>query len=191
MAIMMKRTLVLEGHYAGKNIILAGYRFVNGEIVVTGPEKDVVGITTYLGRCYQAKWKEDPHGQRDIHTDPEQDAEHPVPGEVQPDRGGSVEEGAAHGGGDGDPEGGGTEHHSEGDGHEHAGVDNGVNLKLAFALNCLDPDNDTHWTQTGIPMLAVVAKAYGDETVGRKEIEMAIPGYNREKAIEKALAEIE
>lgn len=191
MAINLKRTLILEGHFAGKTVVLAGYKFTDGEIVIQGPEKDVVGISTYLERSYQAKWKEDPDGQHNLHADPEQDAEHPVSGEVQPDGGRSDTEDAAHSGGDGNPEGGGTERDSEGDGHGHSGVDNGVNEKLALVVKSLDPDNNSHWTQSGIPMLAVVAKAYGDESVTRKEVEVAVPGFNREASVENALAMIE
>lgn len=48
------KTLVLAGHYAGATVVLAGYGFKDGRMKLTGPEKDIDGVSRYLGKCYQA-----------------------------------------------------------------------------------------------------------------------------------------
>lgn len=56
----------------------------------------------------------------------------------------------------------------------------------------LDPDVDSHWVMTGAhkgkPKLQSVEDAYGKAGLTRQDIEAAMPGYNRAKATEAALA---
>lgn len=57
----------------------------------------------------------------------------------------------------------------------------GEELTLADALNKLNPDDDSHWTKTGLPNLQVLNEWMGRK-VGRDEIEEVSAGFNREIA---------
>ena len=52
--------------------------------------------------------------------------------------------------------------------------------KLIAALNTLDPQDDTHWTQTGLPALLIVKRAAGMVSVTRADVLEAAPGLTRE-----------
>ncbi len=59
------------------------------------------------------------------------------------------------------------------------------------AMLKLDPENDDHWVKhgsaKGLPKLNAVEEAYGKAGLGRQDLEAAMPGWNREKAIGAAL----
>lgn len=97
---------------------------------------------------------------------------------------------------------------ANGDGHEHAGVvkfeesadipepaepEAVGNEAVAAALMKLDPENDEHWVRTGAaagkPKLAAVEEAFGRAGLTRQDLEAALPGWDRDKAIAAALAE--
>lgn len=93
-----------------------------------------------------------------------------------------------------------------GDGHEHAGVpqfpedkdyraeepSSSVNEDIKRAIYKLDPENDSHWVlaggHKGLPKLQAVEDAYGKAGLTRQDTNAAAPGYNRDAAIEAALA---
>ncbi len=95
---------------------------------------------------------------------------------------------------------------ASGDGHEHAGVpqfpedadyraeepSSSVNEDIKRAVLKLDPENDSHWVMTGahkgMPKLQAVEDAYGKAGLTRQDTNAAAPGYNRDAAIEAALA---
>ena len=54
--------------------------------------------------------------------------------------------------------------------------------KIQTALNQLDPTNDQHWTDDGLPREGVVRKLASDQTISRKEIQEARPGFQRTPA---------
>lgn len=53
-----------------------------------------------------------------------------------------------------------------------------MNEKIRDALSALDPNNAEHWTGQGLPSMAVVCQLLG-ETVTRKQVEEAAPGFCR------------
>ena len=65
------------------------------------------------------------------------------------------------------------------------------NGEIAAALKKLDPENDDHWVMTGthkgLPKLFAVEEAYGRAGLTRQDLEAALPGWNRDKALEAAL----
>lgn len=92
---------------------------------------------------------------------------------------------------------------SEGDGHEDTGLPKfevekdrpqpeepsiEKNREILVALQKLDPNEDSHWTTTGKPMLKVVEDVYGRAGITRQDVESAAPGYNRDKALEALMA---
>jgi hypothetical protein len=52
--------------------------------------------------------------------------------------------------------------------------------KIRAALAQLDPKNDAHWTDDGLPRTGVVQKLASDPNLTRKEIQEANPGFQRE-----------
>lgn len=57
--------------------------------------------------------------------------------------------------------------------------------KIREALKGLDPTNDKHWTDDGLPREGVVQKLANDQTLTRKDISEALPGFQR-KPVEAA-----
>lgn len=51
--------------------------------------------------------------------------------------------------------------------------------KIREALKGLDPANDKHWTDDGLPREGVVQKLANDQTLTRKDISEASPGFQR------------
>lgn len=51
--------------------------------------------------------------------------------------------------------------------------------KIRAALTQLDPAQDNHWTDDGLPRESVVRKAANDQTLTRTEIQEAYPGFQR------------
>lgn len=176
--------LVLHGHYAKKTVKLRDIQFVRGEAVLPGNYAQNEGIIIYMGRCYQAY----PEG-----MSPQEGEEHAskvpatalghktkeIPGAGESTGTKLSPQGPEDGEGDGGAEGGGTGSIPEGNGHE----DPRIYTRLQEALNGLDPKNDLHWTQKGLPSLQVLETILGGGGVTRKEIEAAIPGFSREIAL--------
>jgi len=95
---------------------------------------------------------------------------------------------------------------SDRDGHRHAGVpefpeaanrpeptepETVINVDMRTAILKLDPDVNSHWVVTGPmagkPKLNAVEEAYGRAGITRDDVEAAIPGWTRTKAMETAL----
>jgi hypothetical protein len=54
----------------------------------------------------------------------------------------------------------------------------------------LDPENDKHWTETGLPAMAAIEQAAKSTGIIRSEVEEAAPGHNREAAYTLLAAEL-
>lgn len=54
-------------------------------------------------------------------------------------------------------------------------------MDIRSVLNRLDPGNDDHWTNAGLPAVGAVSELAGD-AVTRQQIAEAYPGYDRAKA---------
>ena len=52
-------------------------------------------------------------------------------------------------------------------------------LKIRTALSQLDPTNNDHWTDDGLPKTAVVQRLANDQTIKRQDIQNAQPGFER------------
>jgi len=63
-------------------------------------------------------------------------------------------------------------------------------LKVIDAIKLLNPDESAHWSEDGLPLVAIVAELSGVIEVSRKDIETAMPGYNRAKALAEMAANI-
>lgn len=53
--------------------------------------------------------------------------------------------------------------------------------KIREALKLLDPANNDHWTDDGLPRTGVVQKLVNDQTIKRPDISAAAPGFERPK----------
>lgn len=53
---------------------------------------------------------------------------------------------------------------------------------IQAAVRKLDPIEDTHWTEAGLPAVGAVAISMGDQTVTRAQIAASMPEYTRDKA---------
>jgi hypothetical protein len=60
-------------------------------------------------------------------------------------------------------------------------------VTIKEALDSLDPEVDTNWTDDGAPMLTVITGLVGTP-VTRKQIIEAAPGFSRKSAIELDLS---
>lgn len=141
-------------------------------------------------------------GERDAQDSQHDPSQGEGDGDVRPDGQGPAPAPAGDGGGDADPAAGTEGGVSGGDGHGDPGIppkepapkqpddpQQGAvspNPKLRKAVDSLDPSNDDHWTNAGLPKIAVVDEAYGEGSVTRREIEAVAPGYTRETAKAKA-----
>ena len=59
-------------------------------------------------------------------------------------------------------------------------------MALTQIVMALDPENDKHWTEGGLPAMAAVEMAMKSTGILRLEVEEAAPGYTRETAREEA-----
>lgn len=211
--------LILTGPLAGKTIKLNGRHFKEGVLELYGKAEAVEGLITYMGRSYQAYLEgsdelrkaqardaehlEKTNGECDIQrTIRDEEGLDPGEGEVQPEGEGSTSEGDDNG--DGSAEG---SEGSEGglpdrDGLQNAGISASEvgpggpfpetqDIALRNAVLALDPENDEHWTQGGKPAISAVEQAYDSTGVTRKDIQAAMPEWNRDKAKEhKELADL-
>ena len=57
---------------------------------------------------------------------------------------------------------------------------------IATALGQLDPENDDHWTGSGLPAMAAVEERVGSKDIKRADVEAALPGWNRDASLEAA-----
>lgn len=162
-------------------------------------------------KAAQAHWEqykaeqEASHGAGEVHPDQSGAAAPAVHGDGGPDGAEPPAAPAGDGEGDDDPAAGSQGSVPGGDGHTDPGlppqehneeqpVDGtpgpvNPNPKLLKAVESLDPENDAHWTGQGLPKVAVVSDAYGEDSVTRKDVESVAPGYDRETAKKKAEAD--
>lgn len=71
---------------------------------------------------------------------------------------------------------------SEGNGGEFVSP----NPKLQEAILQLNPALDKHWTNSGKPAMSAVEEIYGSSDITRRNVNEALPGWDREKAKERA-----
>jgi len=179
--------LILTGFYAGKTITLNGYKFIDGELELKGEIEKLGGVINYF-RTYNAylagseelanaqiRDKEIADGRDENLDDEWADASGVSTDEPGPEKdpGGSGHASAEAGDGQG----------TDGDGVSPGRDDRDPQtLKIVDALNSLDPENDDFWTDGGLPTVKAVEHASGIVGIKRKEIEAALPDFNRDAA---------
>lgn len=202
--VTIRRNLVLAGHFAGKTVELRGYIFQNGRLTLEGPDVDIEGLTTYLGRCYQAY----PEGSEELHKAQARDAEaqggnrgkrsiqenranrtlQQIPSNV-PESGGTTEREAVQSEGHDQPSEGetGSASASEDSGSSENQPPSQINLdRLRKVVMGLDPENDAHWTKLGLPAMDTVEQLYGSAGVLRSDVEfLTDTPWDREAAAAK------
>jgi hypothetical protein len=203
----MTMTLVLAGHYAGKTVRLGNFQFVDGETTFSGNGEQIISVTRIMARGYNAHLKgsvelanaqatydaemERIHGKRDIQGE-NRAGEHEAVSDVQSSGSGSTEVQTDAGEPDVEPETGSEGVLSNGSGLQDAGDDDesdqkvrmSNNFQLEKIIHSLDPENDEHWTQGGMPRLSAIEEALdGDTGITRADVNNAAPGYDREKAL--------
>jgi len=204
----------LFGGYAGRTMVVNGHKFVQGVYrTVQSPHAaaTLVKVLAYYGAYHKgsaeydaALAKEQGNGADEVHSGSKCRPADPVPHEGGSDGVGSPASGNADdGAGAASSEGAGSGSGSAGDGREDAGVpkfEDSASLpqpsepasvgseEVKTALLKLDPEDDTQWVKTGEhagkPKLNAVEAAFGRAGLTREDLEAALPGWNRDKAIE-------
>jgi hypothetical protein len=75
-----------------------------------------------------------------------------------------------------------------GDGHADSGLRPGQVGAIRTALFSLDPLNDQQWTDAGLPAIEAMVTVMNDQSINRGMIEAVEPGFDRDKALERAAA---
>lgn len=194
----MKVTVVLTGPDTGRTCLLHGKDFVNGEMVVSGTHSEVETQLRYIARTCRAY----PLGSPELADAQERDHSRGIQHSTSPSTGqgdhqrlrsGSRESprrvqevSADHGPGfdpvvsaDG-PEGMGA----GGSGYEDSWLPPEQITQIGNAVLALDPENDSHWTEDGLPSVEALASALANPSISRQTIEAIAPGYTREKVLE-------
>lgn len=187
----------IVGPDAGKTISYSkgAYKFVDGymSIVVREDLADKYkGLTRLLAKSYNAH----PTGSKALERAEEEWAANPLntkgvknAGGSKPKAGKAKADASDDDNGGDDEAGAGTKGHKaesgdvDGTSGGKGDVSGEEELTLEGALDKLDPEDDAHWTKTGLPNLKVLGEWLGT-TVSRGEIEEAVPGFNREMAAE-------
>lgn len=191
---------VLTGHYAGKTMTINHVDFINGEADVKGDLAKLGGLINYLATFNAFLVGSDELAaaqERDRLNKGETNGTDTVlDGQSGEDPSGAPANVSGTGTGSG-PESGGASPDGAGSGSEGNGVQGGREvdegqaavtsdptvLKIIDGLKSLDPTNDDHWTDAGLPRVDVIAQASGVVNVTRKDIAAAIPNFNREVAM--------
>ena len=217
MAQVLQYTFRLFGPNRGKTLKFGAHVFLNGICKMYGRPEDMGHVMKVLGyhaayamgtREYEAALEAE-GGEGNGLSDPQADAESRQADSVSSDH---QSDGEGPSSEEEDDE---FEHasasagsevvRSNGDGRSDAGIpkfEESASLKepeepvgsanpvLAKAVMKLDPEDDDHWTKAGLPALVAVEDALGKAGATRKDVDAAIPGWNREKAYERLAAEL-
>ena len=206
----MKLKFGFVGPDYGKTRLINGFQFVNGFFTLNDTPESVAGVTAYLAHYqaypvgsdeYEAGMEKYGHGKRDIQAGgaPE------VQGQGVSDGSGPNSSSATGFDGPSDPQGDQGEQGTDRSGHEDSGlvdeqesdgqddqseaaeaVQVKAGPKVAEAVYKLDAMNDDHWTDAGLPAMAAVEAALGSTGITRRDVAAAVPGWDREKALEAA-----
>lgn len=196
MAKIVEHKYELTGAHKGKNMKIGPHSFVQGFFSIMLQPDKAEGLTNYFSHFNAWLVGSPEHKaakERDNGSSENLDGGGSNASGVLPNGAGTAEGSAGTGNA-------GTEGNAPGleatgsDGASDGGIaeDGSVTLtpealKIADAVRKLDVMNDEHWTQAGLPSVAVVAENSGIATATRKDIEAASPGWTREKALEAAI----
>jgi len=172
------------------------YHFKHGAVrVVDTPEK-IPLHAKYLKVNWGTVGEDHPelgdlYGKRDLPEGIEWYPLNEVPGDLQPQGGGSEE--GDESGEDEDGEGnalpgaGGSGLLPDGNGFTPRLTD-AAQKRLVQAIQTLDPKNDEHWSKDGAPSLSEVTRLFGQGNLTREDVALAIPDYSRKVAAKSAKA---
>lgn len=209
----LRKTLVLTGHYAGKSVRLSTGKlsaitveFENGVAHIQGTEKDVEGLTRYMGRCYQAhpegsleliaaRKRDKDNGSSGVQTSTEQGQAGQVSTNVRQTGEQTTQISNPNSEATNESKQGSEGSVSSGNGHENPrfpDTEEGKHQESLYqGVMALDPINDDHWTAQGLPRIDVLEEISGPYAT-RKNIDNVCPEYTREAAFDlKANAEKE
>lgn len=213
MASAMRYEFHLFGPRKGRNIRINGHMFERGVCaMVQSPDKmaTCMRVLSYYGAYARGTQEFDDATAKETANGNSVDAQPEAHGRKGNEvSGGSVEAGnrspqeaAGNRSGSDGPDEGRSRPDPAGDGHAHSGVPafedaagftrpsepaSDVDAEVAIALRKLDPEVDDHWTKAGIPALAAVELAIGKAGVTRKDVESALPGWDRDEAMKATL----
>lgn len=199
--------LVLVGPHAGKNILLHHHNFKKGVVNIQGTVEANKGLIRFMSKSYNAhveNSKEYEHAVDEYAKALKEsgDATQELQGSVQSERKGSTEEETTQVGGSTEVEQASESglEVSEGDRQEDSGDDDEttvenlddemklaspVNYALEKAVRDLDPENDKHWTQAGLPAISAIVEAIGSGEVTRADIKEVAPDWTRDMSREE------
>lgn len=188
---------VLVGSLEGQTINLGGHQFIDGVYTLEGPEPNIVPSieeanlkAIYLGKSYQAfregspehteaverlKAGTAPAGELDVAEREKQEQANnfqpPAAEPVQEPAAEPVQDPAA------------AQEAAAGDTvAEPTQSPRQKHGALRSALIALDPKDDSHWTDNGLPSVAAVRALAGDDSISRANINELAPQLTREEA---------
>lgn len=212
----LQYTFRLFGPNKGKTMKINGHQFIDGEAKLIGAPQNMGNVLKVLGYYgafamgtseYEAasKMEQEADGASEVQENPESGPSDQDVSDVQPDGGEPSSEASDVGSGDASNSGGDERVRTEGNGHKDTRVPDfseahnlkepeepkgSVDITLAAAVSKLDPEADSHWTAAGLPKLSAVEESLGRAGVTRKDVEAAMPGWNRDVAMERAVANL-
>lgn len=196
---------VLTGAKTGETVLLGKHSFVNGVAVIRVSPENAAAILTFMARSYQAF----PEGSPELEQAQERDrlngilsrvpndpappygASAPVQGAGVGDASGPLSDSRAlHSSVDAASEAGREGLVPGGAGHENAGLGERVESRAQresdaiialtnVAISKLDPTQDNHWTEGGLPSVEYLAEATKNPNLTRQLVELCAPGFNR------------
>lgn len=192
----MAITLVLTGAFAGQSVKLNNRDFIRGRLRLDGPMSGYENLVSYFSSAYNAFLE----GSEELAKAQERDrlnatgsVESSGPGQSVGEAGavGGSPEGVSSGSGPVDPAPSqdSVVGRAEGDAsptvpHDAAtSFTDAKTAKLKAVLKSLDPSNDEHWTEAGLPAILAIEAAYGGTGITRKDVAAVLPNWNRQSAI--------
>jgi hypothetical protein len=178
---MIKRKLILTGARDGFTGLLSKQWWAeNGVITLVGDQQTVDGLTRYLGRRYQAYPEGELDGTGEIHARPQPRTPDPDAAGLPAQQSGPAPLSADHSGRADAPPAATPGRVPGGNGHADTGSRaQKQREEIRQAVTRLDPLNDEHWTQDGLPRVDVVAEAVGRADLTRRDLNKAASDMTR------------
>lgn len=190
---MPYKLIMANGPYVGKTAIINGHKFVDGVLTLQGSAKDYEMLVRYFetfgaypeGHPKLKGASDGSHnhqagaGSKDggTHSNQSSPAQEPA---------GTGHAGASASGQGSVSTGNGA---SSGSVATQQPTDEKVK-KIEKALRNLNPDVPEHWTDAGLPRISTIAEATSLAEINRKDVENALPGWNRDVARTEAAKNI-
>jgi hypothetical protein len=195
----MTMKFILTGHLAGRTMEINTFKYVDGVLDWPGPVDKMGGLIAYM-----ATFNAYPLGSDEYNAAIKRDKENAngsgkvLSGQERGAAGGLSANGTSPSASEGD---GAVKSSANGQGSGALGggaetgrvapqSDDPKTLKVLDALKALSPDVNENWTEEGLPSVSAVENASGVPGVLRKDIDSALPGWNRVKALAAVAADL-